>query len=52
MLTSCGGRSSVLVHAPIGGYAQVRNNEGDRTEVDSDLMLKAPKNLPLHLQKL
>jgi hypothetical protein len=56
MLTSCGGRSGVLVcmRVAAGAYAytQVRNSEGDRTEDDSDLMLKALKNLPLHLQKL
>jgi hypothetical protein len=42
-MKGCGGLSDVYVHPPFGGYAHIRNNEGDRTNVQLCFMLTAPK---------
>jgi hypothetical protein len=44
MMKGCGGLSDVYVHPPFGGYAHIRNSEGDRTNVQLCFMLTAPKN--------
>jgi hypothetical protein len=41
MRMCCGGRSDVCVHTPLGVYAQIRNSEEDRTNVQLCFMLTA-----------